>query len=395
MNAAIRSGTVWLVAAIALVGALLADDEPSRSAVNPPPASASQNLPAAAPVADESEDLAGSEQAARVNMVMADARLELVLSRKALKNGQAREAAQRALRVQQLVASLPDEVDASSYELQAEGILARAQKAGVDVAALNGQVGAASAEKVPESRLEDPLDRDARAASRLARSFEGSDTPEIDTTGNVERLARRSLRNQKPDDRGYRPGREIFDTGALRARAEQDIAYQGSLDEAIADSETRRVVAAQEARVAPEGWVTYPDDWPQIVAKRARYRDGVVARSPGWIDENGREWYTAIYDIHDLTYVVPDFQPPVALHPAEQLRNELDRAALRQFSDLFTGYPEDLAKGIPLLRFFGGVDDMEFRGPKYSAERQEEIIEMIRQITNHSGTQPRISGVGP
>ena len=46
---------------------------------------------------------------------------------------------------------------------------------------------------------------------------------------------------------------------------------------------------ADEARVAPQGVVSYPDNWPEIVAKRAEYKDGVIARSPSWIDQDGRE----------------------------------------------------------------------------------------------------------
>jgi hypothetical protein len=106
-----------------------------------------------------------------------------------------------------------------------------------------------------------------------------------------------------------------------------------------------------------------------------------VARSPSWFDKDGREWYVAIYDVHDLIYVPPDFLRSawVADHRfrPQMLR---DREALRDNSFLFRGWNgwESLEFGIPLLRYFGGVDPWIDRGPKYSPEKQRELVRMIQ-----------------
>ncbi len=99
------------------------------------------------------------------------------------------------------------------------------------------------------------------------------------------------------------------------------------------------------------------------------------------MDKDGREWYVAIYDIRDVTYQPPDFHATDGLSLTQSLRDTLDRDALRRSSYLFNGYPEDLAAGIPLLRYFGGIDDFEYRGPKYSQERRQQVIDMIKRFT--------------
>ena len=158
--------------------------------------------------------------------------------------------------------------------------------------------------------------------------------------------------------------------------------YERSLYDAYKATEARQLTEADEARVVPDGEMSFPNDWPERVAKRAKYADGQIARSKSWVDNEGREWYVAIYDIQDVTYLPPDFHATDGLSITRQLRDTLDRDALRQRSYLFNGYPEDLAGGIPLLRYFGGVDDFAMRGPKYSHERRQQVIDMIKRFTD-------------
>lgn len=285
--------------------------------------------------AKESGDTGAAEREARIDLTLARSRLELVLARKALRRHQIKDAAVRAQRVLNLLKELPREVDASEYELQAEGILARAAKAGVDV---------------------------------------------------------ETLRRQVPDDHSYRPGKGIFDTGAVPGRDRQRDHYEGALRKAYSADAARLLTEADEARVVPAGDIAYPDDWPEKVAKRDKYAGGQIARSESWYDQDGHEWYVAVYDIYDLIYVPPDFQPTFCLDPVEDLRNTLDRHALRLGYGCFGGlYPWDLNMTMPLLRCFGGVDDYAWRGPKYSVERQEQIIEMIKAFT----TKPTESKIIP
>jgi hypothetical protein len=341
--------------------------------------------------ARESDELGQLEREARIDVTLAQARLELVLARKALKAQDHKAAALRAQRVLNLLKELPREVDASVYELQAEGILARAEKAGVDVSAL----GAAAAAEPALPGFEDYLDDQARAAGRVARGYTGADRDTIDTRGDVQALRQRTLRRQVPDDYGYRPGKEIFDTEAILERDRQRLYYEDALRTAYQADEARRLTEVDEARVVPEGDIAYPDDWPGKMARRAKYAGGEIARSQSWIDQDGREWYVAIYDIRDLIYVPPDFQPAASLDLEENLRNALDREALRLYSGIFHSYyPDDIAAGIPLLRYFGGVDEFALRGPKYSVERQQQIVEMIKAFTTQT-TESKIIPLAP
>jgi len=343
------------------------------------------------PAARGSDDLGELEREARIDLTLAQARLELVLARKALKTHEHKDAALRAHRVLNLLKELPQEVDASVYELQAEGILARAEKAGIDVDALRPQV-------VAEGVLpgfDDYLDDQARAAAKVGRGYTGADRDTIDTRGDAETLRQRTLRRQVPDDYGYRPGKEIFDIEAILERDRQRLYYEDALRTAYKADEARLLTRADEARVVPDDDIAYPDDWPEKVAKRAKYAGGEIARSQSWIDKDGREWYVAIYDIRDLIYVPPDFQPPYSLDLDENLRNALDRHALRLYSGIFHSYyPEDIAAGIPLLRYFGGVDEFALRGPKYSVERQQQIVEMIKAFTTQV-TESKIIPLAP
>lgn len=252
------------------------------------------------------------EREARLGAALAQARLELVLARKALRNDEHKDAAAHALRVQDALHGFSTDAEAEAYDLQAEGVIARAKKAGVDVAGLCAGV--------------------------------------------------------QPGDRvdAWRPQREP----ALRK------AY-------MAD-EVRLLLDADEARVAPVAEVVYPDDWARKAAKREKFFGGQIARSDSWIDEDGREWYAALYDIHDLIYVPPDFSPAATLDLNENYRNAMDRHALLWGGGLFNSfYPRDPWRAVSLLRHFGGVDDFAFRGPKYSAERQRQIVEMIGAFTTH------------
>jgi hypothetical protein len=239
----------------------------------------------------------------------------------------------------------------------------------------------------------DDLDGKARAAAKIGKRYDGGPIPEIDTSGDADALRERALMNQEPHKRyGYRPGEELIDVQAILDRDEQRHFYERALRLAYKSIEARLLMEADEARVVPDGVVGYPNDWPDRVARRQQYADGVIARSDSWTDADGREWYLAVYDIHDLIYVPPDFTPTDGIPLSRSIRELQDRAALRQGSYIFNGYPEDLAVGIPLLRYFGGVDDYAMRGPKYSMERQAQIVSLINRFLADRTAEP---AVGP
>ena len=241
-------------------------------------------------------DLITQEHQARVEAALAQARLELVLSRQALRAERLVEAVEKAQRVLDLLSDLSAEMDVSIYELQAEGVLAKAARAGVEIT-------------VPRA-------------------------------------------------------------------SEQPAQQQRVLEEDYRDSEVQALLEAQETRVIPRDLVTYPKDWPEITKRREQYSDSMVARGPSWWDDEGREWYVAIYDVHDLILEPARFRVPTFSYHTWR-----DREALRQYSYIFRGDAHDLAAGLPLLRYFGGVEDA-MPEMRYSRTKLEQITRMVEAFTN-------------
>lgn len=271
--------------------------------------------PVAAEDASSTSVVRDEEVQARVDVALAQARLELVLARKSLRAREFDAAAAHAVRAQDLLRELPTDIDADEYELQAEGVLSRAERAGVKLA-------------------------DVRSMA-------------------VDAEPRRRF-----------------------TRADRQLRDQASVHGQYSDDAVRLLTDVDRSRLAPDGDVAYPNDWPDKAAKRAKFAGGQIARSDSWVDEEGREWYAAVYDVQDLIYVPPDFQPTATLDLAENYRNAMDRHALRWRSGLFSSfYGGDFWDAIPMLRYFGGVDDFAFRGPKYSRERQRQIAETIKAFT--------------
>lgn len=167
------------------------------------------------------------------------------------------------------------------------------------------------------------LDRRVQAAAHIARQYSGPPRADIDSSGDARVLRERTLRRQMPDRYGYRPGRAIIDVGAIVARDEQGLHYQGGLREAYRADEVRMLIEADEARLIPNGVISYPRDWPERMRRRQKYAGGMIARSASWHDKDGREWYVAIYDIHDLIYVPPQFDIGYGFGAGSSLRNAL------------------------------------------------------------------------
>lgn len=354
-----------------------------------------RSAPAAPP---ETGELTAAEAQAQADLLVAQARVDLIQARKALQAGRNDDAQKLAQRVIDALDRLPREIDASVYELQAEGILARVSR----TTAGHGEVTAGEMDHSDKrSRAgyadADPFERvddQARASTMIARRYSGADVPYVDAAASPETLRDRAIERQVPHKRyGYRPAEEIVDIDGILERDTQRYFYEHALDVAVKFNEADRLTHAEEARIAPESDVAYPDDWQRKVAKRAKYKDGVIARSPSWKDKDGREWYMAVYDIHDLIYEAPDFIPKFDLNAASNVQTALNMDALRYRSEIFGGYADDLAAGIPLLRYFGGggIDDLAYRGPKYNLEKQREIVEMIRRFTGGRTADPAVS----
>jgi hypothetical protein len=353
-----RMTCVLIAAALAVPWAASDDLDDDRSliqeAAQQQPAPARESAPPAAANAMDAELAAAQADAQR-----AQAKVALVLARKALAAGDYATAGRRAQEVLALLEPLTASGAVSEAALQAEGILARVARAGVDVDALPGGAPAA---RHPAAQTPQPMHPNG----------------------------------PQPSDRYvYQPGQVLVDVDAILGRDRQRAAYQDALRRAYKEDETRLLIEADEARIVPDGVVSYPSDWPQRVARRAEWADGQIARSSRWVDDQGEEWYVAVYDIHDLIYVPPDFGDDIPMGPWAALRDPLDRAALREHAFTWGFWGGHHADVLPLFHAFGGLNPWVARGPKYSAEKQQEVIDMIRAFTGGTVHDPLLLPPAP
>ena len=152
---------------------------------------------------------------------------------------------------------------------------------------------------------------------------------------------------------------------------EQDERHVANVDDAMS--------RLGDTRLSSSKVLVFPADWEAMSERRAARRDGVIYRGPEFRDEDGELKRTIVYDIGGLTHRVPNFSnaPQIDLHFITQ--NAIDRAALRRHSDVFTGFTSDLAAGIPLLKFFGGVDERYIGGEGGEPEKSD-LMRIMGQV---------------
>lgn len=176
---------------------------------------------------------------------------------------------------------------------------------------------------------------------------------------------------------------EILDVDNLLAATQRRLEYDRDIDLAIRAGRAEVLLTAADAALPPDvhGGMTFPADWAQKTAKRAKYQGGMIYRTPDFTGPDGQTYYTAIYDLGDLVHPVPNFYAPWALSGWEQRVQMEDRAALRWRSQIFNGYAEDLAAGLPLLHFFGGIDNnaVSMRTDPREAQHVVQVIQQFMQ----------------
>lgn len=321
--------------------------------------------------ADGAEQVRAELQAAHVEADRANAKLALAEARQALLEGRRQAAQAHARQAIGLLARLPSSDAVTDQVLLAEGILARAQSS-QSTTAVAGQTATGAADAASPPGQMSPVG----AAQPVAASPQWCAAPSASSTAAAGSI--RSSDDSLPD-----PASQF--------------ARQARLKEQVASDAVRELIAVDEARQAPDGWISYPPDWPAKSRKRdAKYPGGLVARTDGWTDAAGREWYMGIYDVSDLTYVPPDFVPATQLNPVVAQRVALDRDAYRFNSFGFGGgWMNDPYATLALLRHFGGVEDVLYRGPKYSLELQQQLEQMVKLATGDAGGQPMVISLPP
>ena len=191
-------------------------------------------------------------------------------------------------------------------------------------------------------------------------------------------------RTASPNLAGPDPGILLMQEG--EPEHDEHLTYEEVVYRDLEEQDERHVANVDDAmsrlgdtRLSSSKVLVFPADWEAMSERRAARRDGVIYRGPEFRDESGELKQTIVYDIGDLTHRVPNFSdaPQLDLHFITQ--NALDRAALRRHSDVFTGFTSDLAAGIPLLEFFGGVDE-HFVGSERSEVEKSDLMRIMGQV---------------
>ncbi|MCH8146819.1 MAG: hypothetical protein IH987_02360 [Planctomycetes bacterium] len=121
--------------------------------------------------------------------------------------------------------------------------------------------------------------------------------------------------------------------------------------------------------------VVYPRDW-ESTAARAPDRGGVMFEGLPYEDDRGQVVQTVIYDVRALVLPQPNFQYIPLADLLTSTQASADREALRRGSEIFNGYADDLAEGIPLLGYFGGAGNW----PATFGDGEREMAELVRMI---------------
>ena len=115
--------------------------------------------------------------------------------------------------------------------------------------------------------------------------------------------------------------------------------------------------------------------------RRRKYADGTTYKGQPFRGSDGQMRYTAIYDLRDLMMEVPDFTDAPEMDLQVNLRNLGDRYWLQRRSQIYGGWADDVAAGVPLLRFFGGIDESGIPpSPNAAQQRYHEIMGILHEV---------------
>lgn len=330
------------------------------------------------PLADAAQPPTGGEGADLAPDAISEAQRELLAGRGALREGRFAHAAAYARKVIELLRPVSGAPEVAELELLAEGVIARAERA---ASRAGHQVRAAKAGTRVLAQV--TTNANAGAAGSPAQTS-GAGVTAVQSPAGVGLAAQGSVTC------GGCPVHAADCAEDRRLRA------AGKTRAAVQAEEAARLDAVDASRLAGEDWVQYPADWSARVARRTAHQHGLLARGPSWSDGQGQTWNTSIYDLTDLTYVPPDFFADEALSLLQDQALAQYRFALAWRSEIVGGYCDDLAAGLPLLGFFGGVDPFMARGPKYSRFLEQQIVELIQAYLEPPGAStPGMSLVGP
>ena len=282
-------------------------------------------------------DILEEGRIAELDQIFRGVRLKIIQARGALRTGNRALARAQVESAMELLDRLPDSVDDMPYRRQLLSLRRAVDKkaprirrgpSGGGVVAVDGS-RVVVRHAVGEGAADDqPTLMEAGAAGEAAASQpEETDTHEI--VGVDEEL------------------------GESYARHGRDRELRESLRRDRAETFVRQ----REVAMPPLTDMTFPEDWVEKTARRSRYRGGLIHKGKPFTGQDGKSYYTAIYDLGDLVHPVPNFSASYPGTVREQRFQREDRFYLQTRSQIYGGYADDLAAGLPLLHYFGGIDD--------------------------------------
>jgi len=304
----------------------------------------------------EALTLLEEQQRAAAAQIVRQVRLNILQAGQAITAGRHTLANQLITDSEQLLDQLPVDIDAEAHWKKLAGLR---RSVAAHITAATATTG------VDQRQMKDVFDRNPLL---LTETSEDGETNNNDTV------------TTPPPEPGT-----IIDVDAALEPMEQRLAYERDVYRATMATRANMLLTASEAALAasPDGAMTFPADWAQRSARRANLRGGMIYRTPEFTGTDGQTYYTAIYDLGDLVHPVPNF---FADYPGTQRRTRIeddDRFYLQTRSQFFNGFADDLAAALPLMHFFGGIDNNAVTA-NVDPQETERVIRIIDQFLHNA-----------
>ena len=297
----------------------------------------------------EALQLIESQRSLKVEEIIRSLRLNLLQAREALRSGDADLALSRVEAARAAMKTLPRDVDVSVYRHELD------------------RMASAAKSRARRDRTDEPV-RMSDSPPPASSPWEGADMRPAEATPR------------------YAPDGGIIPSSAFPMPDDPIYRFQRELDAAIRNTRAIAYFGVDAANIVPHDTVTMPDDFPEKSARRTRFQDGEIYRGPVARNADGQDEYTAVYDIGDLVRPIPDLygiDGDVGIY----LNSQLDRDAIRRRSMMFAGYADDLAAGIPVLQFYGGINNWAVN-PRTDPFELERVLRTIDTFVGRHGAPP-------
>ncbi|HWL92697.1 MAG TPA: hypothetical protein VNT79_04110 [Phycisphaerae bacterium] len=331
----------------------------------------------------EALTLLEEEQAAEVDQVLRRVRLQIIQARQASRAGDFGLASERVRNARDELNALPDTVDASPYERELSTLSNAIKRKTARATKDDREVKGSGSSLTVTRRGGRPLTLADVGDEDVGREQVVYEERDSDEGEDFDEWCDDAASHEVSDDYRYVESGEIIEVDDALYGEQAVHAYARELSRTVNRRRVQTFINNQVASLAhgPDVDLVYPHDWAEKTGHRAEYRDGIIHAGEPFDGADGETYQTVIYDLAELVHPVPNFYAAYPGTAREQRTQSLDRQYLRERSMIFNGWPEDLAAGLPLLHFFGGIDNnaVSTRTDPYETAR---IVETLNRFIN-------------